>query len=173
MSAEKSSPASSKRKGKSFEDKIVDDVRELLYLDKYRCYRAGSSGSRTSIELTGDVSFTDPLKYRIIIECKYRKTLSLDDFFPVCSAEVCSWIEQNLEQKKRYINEFNVEPLSVIIASRPYMRNHYVIVENQGLDPTCYSIEQYMIFYNERLKRSFLMIAFRDIKKLLCKYVFD
>ena len=122
------SPISNKQRGKFFEEKIAKTYRDIFNLSKHECYRAGSSGARTTIEYNGDITFSDPIKYPIITECKYRKNLDINDIFPICNNEVNKWIEQALSQQGLYKKMFKKDPLTLIICGKPYMSNPWCIL---------------------------------------------
>lgn len=171
-------PNKNKARGKYFESKIVDAYRDTLNLNKLECYRSGSSGARTSLEITGDVSFNDPSTYSIITECKYRLDLTLDDLFPVLHSEVDQFIEQNSKQEILYIKSIQNdeifktnEMVSVIVIGRPHQKveNYYTLIMQIGslkfTDKPCvntysqYLSQQVQIVpfsvYLEELKRVF------------------
>lgn len=163
-----------KRRGKYFEDVIVKDYRKLFRLDKYQCYRAGSSGARTSIEYNGDVSFSNPEQYPLITECKYYRNLTLDHFFPGCCSFINKWLQQINNQKQHYIDRFNKIPLTIIVAGRPYDKHHHVIIENQDLEledlDVIAGIHQHMVFYSSKMKRNYIMTDYIYLERLLEYY---
>ena len=158
-------PNVNKRKGKYFEEKIAEDYRKFFKLDKTECYRSGSSGARTSIEYNGDISFSNPNKYRIITECKYYSDMILDHFFPVCHSYIDYWITQVEEEKSRYIQKYHEIPLSIIIAGRPYDKNYHVVIinDNINLDP----IKCKLTFYSKLHAREFILINYSDLSSIL------
>lgn len=160
-----------KRRGKYFEDVIVKDYRRIFRLDKYQCYRSGSSGARTTIEYNGDVSFNEPDKYPLITECKYYKNMTLDNFFPGCCSYINNWLQQINNQKHHYINNFNKVPLTIIVAGRPYDKHHHIVIENDDIEcedlDVVAGIHQYMIFYSSKMKRNYIMIDYIYLERLL------
>lgn len=125
-----------KTRGKYFEEKIVKEYRKYLGLSKLECYRSSSSGARTSLEVTGDISFNDPIRYPIITECKYRISISLDDLFPSVNNEIEKWITQNKSQIELFRKEFpdyNGKIYSSVIIGRPHQKveNYYTIITSQ------------------------------------------
>lgn len=159
-------PNANKRKGKYFEDKIANDYREIFKLDKLECYRSSNSGARTSIEYNGDITFKEPLKYNLITECKFYSTLELTHIFPVCNSYIDEWISQLINEKKHYINNFNKDPLAIIIASKPYLKFHYVIL----LEDKIKDIIPKITFYSNKHKKYFTMITYDNIELLFKKY---
>ena len=125
-----------KNRGKYFEEKIVKEYRKHLGLSKLECFRASSSGARTSLEITGDISFSDPLRHPIITECKYRMSISLDDLFPSVNNEIEKWISQNMDQIelfKKEFPEYNGKIFSSVIIGRPHQKveNYYTIITSK------------------------------------------
>lgn len=159
-----------KRRGKYFEDKIAEDYRSILHLDKTQCYRSGSSGARTSIEYNGDISFSDPEKYPIVTECKYYKSMILDHFFPVCQSYIDKWIEQVLEEQSHYYNKFNKEPLTIIIAGKPYDKNYHVLLINY------YNLHHshkssFIKLYSNVQKSYFILLNYSEIENLITEFL--
>lgn len=130
-------------------------------MNRHECFRAGSSGARTTIEYNGDITLADPIKYNIITECKYRLDITLDDLFPVLNSEVENWLEQSNEQIKLYNanlikqENYNV-PVSVIITGRPHMKveNYYTIIHQK---PDTVDFKQKIISYS-KISNSFIEI---------------
>ena len=155
-----------KRKGKYFEDKITKDYQILFNLNKIDCYRSSNSGARTSIEYNGDITFSDPIKYNLITECKFYKDLTLDHIFPICQSYIDNWLKQSEIEKEHYIKEFNKIPLSIIIASRPFNHNnHYVIITNNNFSLSS-NISEYIIFKSSKMNRSYILINYSNITLL-------
>ena len=146
-----------KARGKYFENKIVKLYQDWLNLNQYECYRAGSSGARTTIEFNGDISFADPLKYSIVTECKYYSNVILDHFFPVCNSYIDEWLKQLNEEKDRYIAQFNKVPLAVLIVGKPRNKNTYVIFEDTKIinDYLKNNFINYLQFSSLHLKRTY------------------
>lgn len=163
-----------KRRGKYFEDVIVKDYRKIFKLDKFQCYRAGSSGARTTIEYNGDVSFAEPDKYALITECKYYKTCDLDHFFPTCSAYIDKWLLQLDKEKNHYIEQFGLKirddmdgPLCILIVGKPYHKDHYLIIENEDLYPIIENTFTSIIrFYSSKMRRHYIMISYYNLEVL-------
>lgn len=170
------SPISNKQRGKFFEEKITTFYRKLFGLSKHQCFRAGSSGARTSIELTGDITFTDPEKYPIITECKYRKTFELYDFFPICNRDVEDWIEQSERQKKLYNSHFNnINPLLLLIVGKPYLSSPWVVILNdidRFKDSKIFHLN-HLTFTNKKINKQFIVLSLDDINEVFTfwKYI--
>ena len=118
-----------KQHGKYFENKVAEQLRIALNLSKHECYRASFSGARSTVEI-GDITFSDPVKYPFIVECKYYQSMKLDDFYPECRSYIKEWINQLHQEKDRYIKQFNNIPIALIVAGRPRLSNSYVLVDN-------------------------------------------
>ena len=161
-------PISNKQRGKYFENKITLDYQKLFKLDKTECYRAGSSGARTSIEYNGDISFSNPEKYPLITECKYYSKMTLDDFFPVCKSYIDKWLKQVYIEKDHYIKKYNKEPFVVIIAGRPYLNDHYVIILQENFK-YLKDIRAILKFYSESQKKQYNLISYSDLLKILAQ----
>lgn len=136
-----------KIRGNYYEEKIVKLYRKTLGLNQFECYRAGSSGARQTLEINGDISFSDPNSYPIITECKYRINLQERDLFPYISSQCQSWIDQTIEEKDRYIKYFNHQVLALLVMGRPYIKDDFVLIINapdnfpelEGSRMICYS----------------------------------
>ena len=158
-----------KRKGKYFEDKITKDYQTLFNLSKIECYRSSNSGARTSIEYNGDITFSDPIKYNLITECKFYKDIILDHIFPICQSYIDEWLKQSEVEKNHYIQQFNKIPLSIIIAGKPFNRNnHYVIITNDSI--TLSNISNYLIFRSSKMNRNYTLINYSDITLLFNQF---
>lgn len=158
-----------KRKGKYFEDKITKDYQTLFNLSKIECYRSSNSGARTSIEYNGDITFSDPIKYNLITECKFYKDIILDHIFPICQSYIDEWLKQSEVEKNHYIQQFNKIPLSIIIAGKPFNRNnHYVIITNDNI--TLSNISNYLIFRSSKMNRNYTLINYSDITLLFNQF---
>ena len=159
-------PNPNKARGKYFENKIVEAYRDTLNLSKLECYRSGSSGARTSLEITGDVSFNNPFKYQIITECKYRLSLDLDDLYPITSSEVDEFIEQNQKQEMLYIKNIPSEQvsktniISTIIMGRPHQKieKYYTLVTMMG--PMDFSDSCKIYTYSSYLNEKIIIVPF-------------
>ena len=117
----------SKQIGVTFENKIAMDLRSALNLSKFECYRAGSSGVR-AIEFA-DITFNDWRRYPILVECKKRASLSIDDLWPHPTKEVLGWIDQVTQARRKYETEFpNIEPLVLLCMTRTYLRTPYTMI---------------------------------------------
>ena len=160
-----------KQRGKYYEDKIVKIFQKIFNLNKHQLYRASFSGMRNTVELNGDLCFYDPEKYPLIVECKYYQNMILDHFFPICNSYIDKWLLQIQNEKRNYINAFNKEPLTIIIAGKPYNNNHHnVIIENQvileDLDEV-FGIKEYLKFFSNKLSRHYILLDFIYINRLL------
>ena len=127
-----------KSRGKYFEEKVVKEYRKTFNLSKVECYRASSSGARTTVEIQGDISFSDPIRYPIITECKYRISISPDDFFPIVNNEIEKWIDQNHNQInlfKKEFPDFKGNIYSSVIIGRPHQKveNYYTILTMENI----------------------------------------
>lgn len=150
-----------KARGKYFENKIVKLYQDWFKLNQYECYRAGSSGARTTIEFNGDISFADPLKYSIVTECKYYSNVLLDHFFPVCNNYIDEWLLQLNDERDRYVDQFNKIPLTLLVVGRPRNKNIYVTIQNNDENIDSYvktNFSAYLQFYSNSLKRKYTMI---------------
>ena len=150
---------SNKARGKYLENKITNSYRKIFNLNEFECYRAGSSGARTSIEYNGDISFSNPNKYNLITECKYYSNLILNDFFPNCNSFIEKWLAQINIEKQHYIDKFNKIPLTIIIASKPHGKYH-LIVENIEYIPN--ENISYIKFFSTNQNRSYYLIDFEQ-----------
>lgn len=168
-------PITNKQRGRYFEEKIVSEYRKLFKLQKFECYRAGASGARSSVELNGDVSFSQPEKYPLITECKYYQSMNLEDFYPVCNSYIEEWLTQVQEEKSRYMATFKREPLTIIVTSKPYQKLPYIIIENDLYDDLSffmddfidtYGIGCFVQFYSEKFKRYYMLISFNYVDRL-------
>ena len=160
-----------RQRGKYYEDKIVKIFQKIFNLNKHQLYRASFSGARNTVELNGDLCFYDPEKYPLIIECKYYSNMILDHFFPACNSYVDKWLQQIQQEKRNYIQTFNKEPLTIIIAGKPYNSNHHnVIIENEvileDLDEV-WGIKEYIKFFSNKLSRHYILLDFLYIERLL------
>lgn len=159
-------PNVNKRKGKYFEDKIAEDYRKIFNLSKLECYRSSNSGARLSLEYTGDITFKDPLRYNLITECKYYKDFSLEHVFPICQSYIEDWINQVFEERQHYKKQFHKSALSLIIASRPYLKHHYVILVSSESE----LIENKIRFYSKNHNQFFSLISYKDIIDLFKEF---
>lgn len=168
-----------KQRGKYFENKIVDAYRETLNVNKLECYRSGSSGARTSLEITGDISFSDPIKYKIITECKYRLDASLDDLFPNLNSESEKWIDQNTKQKSLFKQNVQIAevsensyPICSVIIGRPHqsVENYYTILLHGDFDS--YEFKQKIITYSKKNNKYFMVVPFSEYLNYL-KFIFN
>ena len=133
-----------KQHGKYFENKIAEQFRTALNLSKHECYRSSFSGARSTVEF-GDITFSDPVKYPFIIECKYYQSMKLDDFFPECKSYIKEWIKQLLQEKSRYIESFKKHPITLLVAGRPRLNDSYVLVEDYIDNQFLQHFNRYMI----------------------------
>lgn len=159
-------PNTNKIKGKYFEEKIAKDYRDILKLSKLDCYRSSNSGARESIEYTGDITFKDPLKYNLITECKYYSSLKLEHIYPICNSYIDEWINQVFKEREHYKSQFNKEPLSIIIASKPYLKDHYIIIVNDNDCFNQYDIIPKIVFYSKPNDRFFTLVSYSSIRLL-------
>ena len=125
-------PAKNKIRGNYFETKVVKILQGHFGLTDHECHRAQSSGNfRTEY---GDIYFKNQEKHPLIVECKYRKEISLDWFFPDFNPEVLSWVDQTRESEKKFKANFpSLSFLSILIAARPNQRDWYVVILNNSL----------------------------------------
>lgn len=122
-----------KIRGNYFETKIVKALQSHFNLTKHDCHRAQASGNFQTEY--GDIYFKDPKAYPLIVECKYRKEISLDWFFPDFNSEVLSWIAQIKESEKKFISDFpSLNFLSILIAARPNQRDWYIMILTNSLN---------------------------------------
>lgn len=169
-------PNRNKQRGKYFENKVAETMRSVLNLDKHQCYRSSFSGARTTVEF-GDITFSEPEKYPIIVECKYYQEMRLDDFFPKCNSYIEKWVEQVIQEKQRYVDSFNKIPLVVIIAGRPHLQDSYVLIENNlnelhlDLNAINEHFDKYIRCYSTKFNRTYLLISSIDLNTLINKYV--
>ena len=172
-------PNINKQRGKYFEEKVVAAYRQLLNLQKHECYRASFSGARSSVELNGDISFSQPEKYPVITECKYYQNMSLENFFPICNSYIDEWLEQVQEEKHKYMSKFIVEPLVLIVTSKPYQKSPFMIIENDLLSDAVvfmedlietFGINTFVQFYSEKFKRKYLLTDFQYIDRLFMAF---
>ncbi|SMG46527.1 putative PDDEXK endonuclease [Dethiosulfovibrio salsuginis] len=126
-------PAKNKIRGNYFETKVVKILQGHFGLNDHECHRAQSSGNfRTEY---GDIYFKDQERHPLIVECKYRKEISLDWFFPDFNPEVLSWVDQTRESEKKFKANFpSLSFLSILIAARPNQRDWYVVILNNSLN---------------------------------------
>ena len=161
-------PISNKQRGKYFEEKITSYYRKIFELSNLQCFRSGSSGARISIELTGDITFTDPKAYPIITECKYRKDINLTDFFPICNSEIDTWIEQSDRQYELFVTNIKeIKPLKVLIVGKPYLSIPWVVILNDidDINLTCSKVFQsnYLIFSSKKYDKRFLLTTLDNL----------
>lgn len=164
-------PISNKQRGKYFEEKITSYYRKIFELSNLQCFRSGSSGARTSIELTGDITFTDPITYPIITECKYRKDIDLTDFFPICNSEIDTWIEQSDRQYELLVaNVKEIKPLKVLIVGKPYLSTPWVVILNDindmNLTDSRVFKSNYLIFTSRKYNKRFLLTTLDNLKEI-------
>ena len=152
-----------KARGKYLENKITSSYREIFNLNEFECYRAGSSGARTSIEYNGDISFSNPKKYPRITECKYYSKMTLDDFFSTCNSYIEKWLAQINIEKEHYIKKFNIIPLTIITASKPHGKIH-IIIENIDYIPD--RTISHIKFKSEKQNRFYYIIDYNYIIEL-------
>ncbi|MDD4837187.1 MAG: hypothetical protein PHU72_08815 [Dethiosulfovibrio sp.] len=124
-------PAKNKIRGNYFETKVVKILQGHFGLNDHECHRAQSSGNfRTEY---GDIYFKDQERHPLIVECKYRKEISLDWFFPDFNSDVLSWVDQTRESEKKFKANFpSLSFLSILIAARPNQRDWYVVILNNS-----------------------------------------
>lgn len=161
-----------KTRGKYFEEKIVKEYRKYLGLSKLECYRASSSGARTSLEVMGDISFNDPMRYPIITECKYRISITPDDFFPIVNNEIDKWIDQNKSQIELFKKEFpdyNGKIYSSVIIGRPHQKveNYYTIITSKINNIFDLNLPRYRIISYSKNFGDILIVNFEQYLKFL------
>lgn len=164
-------PISNKQRGKYFEEKITSYYRKIFELSNLQCFRSGSSGARISIELTGDITFTDPKAYPIITECKYRKDIDLTDFFPICNSEIDTWIEQSDRQYELFVTNIKeIKPLKVLIVGKPYLSIPWVVILNDiddmNLTDSRVFKSNYLIFTSRKYNKRFLLTTLDNLKEI-------
>ncbi len=122
-----------KIRGNYFEAKIAKTFQNHFGLTDHECHRAQASGNfRTEY---GDIYFKNQERHPLIVECKYRKEISLDWFFPDFNPDVLSWVDQAKESEKKFKAKFpSLSFLSILIAARPNQRDGYVMILNNSLN---------------------------------------
>ena len=107
-------PSKAKRKGKWFESTVASMIAEAFSLTKNECHRATVSGI-TSWEY-GDIYIRD---MPLIVECKYHSTLDMRHLLQINNM-VKKWWDQLQAAVEKYKKDFNVEPLPLLVVSKPY-----------------------------------------------------
>ena len=108
-----------KAKGKYFESKIAEHIRNTLNLRENECVRSPNSGNG-EFEF-GDLFFTDPVKYPYVFECKFGYEWDLKALFPKLNKQLSKFLKQNQEAVDKYKKKMNMEPrFSGVILSKPY-----------------------------------------------------
>jgi hypothetical protein len=108
-----------KAKGKYFESKIASLICEGLNLDEYQCKRSPFSGNER-LEF-GDIYFSNPEKYGIIIECKFHNDWDMRSIWPTVGSKFLSFLDELYEAYNKYKHKFNREPIFAgVVFSKPY-----------------------------------------------------
>jgi len=108
-----------KAKGKYFESKIASLICEGLNLDEYQCKRSPFSGNER-LEF-GDIYFSNPEKYGIIIECKFHNDWDMRSIWPTVGSKFLSFLDELHEAYNKYKHKFNRDPIFAgVVFSKPY-----------------------------------------------------
>jgi len=157
-----------KERGKRFENKIANVIRECWGLRKDECHRAQSSGTFTS-------DYSDiiirPFEYKlphIIIECKYRnsKTLTYNKLLNPGNL-LDKFYEQIDEAGYKYLEEYETTPLKLITYGTPNMRPIVAIEETEFLH-----LQQYPETYNLQYHSNMFNTLTLFMKVRTLKFVF-
>ncbi len=126
-----------KERGKYFERKIVDTIREAFQLKKYECQRASSSG--TGEFEFGDIFFNDPEKYPYVFECKFGYDWELNTFFPETNTIILKFLEEAFMAGLKYRNKINKDPqLICVVLAKPRYKPLCIV-------PRCIAIDKPVI----------------------------
>jgi hypothetical protein len=112
----------SKQKGKRFESRVAELIREKWKLSKDECHRAQSSG-------TFEVDYSDiiirPRDYKqphVIIECKYRNPKTLTYSKVINPATFLDKVNnQLLQAKEKYRADYGITPIGLMVYASAYM----------------------------------------------------
>ena len=112
-------PSKQKAKGKYFEDRIAEHIKNTLNLRENECTRSPNSGNG-EFEF-GDIFFTDPLRYPYVLECKFGYDWDLKSLFPRLNKQLSKFLQQNNEAVEKYKSKMHQTPrFSGVILSKPY-----------------------------------------------------
>jgi len=113
-------PAKNKSRGKYFEDKIANEIRQALNLTKKEVHRNISSG--VALFESGDIWTPWPC----IIECKYYKTFEVRHIIEE-KDYIVRWLDEQVNKERlRFIQVYNKDPLCMLVIGRPYHPSYAV-----------------------------------------------
>lgn len=108
-----------KAKGKYFEDRIAEHIKNTLNLRENECTRSPNSGNG-EFEF-GDIFFTDPIRYPYVLECKFGYDWDLKSLFPKLNKQLSKFLKQNEDAVEKYKTKMHQTPrFSGVILSKPY-----------------------------------------------------
>jgi len=108
-----------KERGKYFETKTANCIRNCFGLKEYECRRAPNSGNG-EFEF-GDIFFTDPVKYPLVIECKWGYDWDFTTLFPETNKLVLNFLEKVYIARNKYINKFATAPYATgVVMAKPH-----------------------------------------------------
>lgn len=108
-----------KAKGKYFESKVAENIRNRLSLRENECVRSPNSGNG-EFEF-GDIFFTDPIKYPFILECKFGYDWDLKSLFPKLNKQLSKFLKQNNEAVDKYKQKMQMQPrFAGVVLAKPY-----------------------------------------------------
>jgi hypothetical protein len=153
-------PSKSKRKGKYFEEKISEILRNSWNINqKSKIHRALTSGTYDKVEYS-DIVFNLNPKPHIIVECKYRTTSNYTkDYLYLLkrlfeSKEFKEWITKLELSKKKYKDEFRVYPLSFIVFGVPN-KKPLAIIEYDELEKLLYLSDKLNVDFADEILHEF------------------
>lgn len=122
-------PSKQKSKGKYFENRVANLVREALGLEINECTRAPNSGNG-EFEF-GDVFFSDPKANPYIFECKFGYKWDFRSIFPKLSSNLIAFLDEMDGARTKMEKKFGITPkFAGVILSKPYWPT-YVLTKIQ------------------------------------------
>lgn len=115
-----------KDKGKYFENITVKHIRNIFHYNEFQCMRAPFSGNG-ELEF-GDIYFSNPTEYGMLIECKFHNDWNLKMVFPVVQKKILKIFKDELVPAVlKYNKKLNKYPdLFGLAITAPYDNIYFV-----------------------------------------------
>ena len=115
-----------KDKGKYFENLTVKHIRNIFNYNEFQCMRAPFSGNG-ELEF-GDIYFSNPVEYGMLIECKFHNDWNLKMVFPVVQKKILKIFKDEIEPAVlKYNKKLNKDPdLFGLAITAPYDNIYFV-----------------------------------------------
>jgi hypothetical protein len=114
-----------KQKGKYFEDVVAKKVSAYLNLKKHQCYRSPFSGNGP-FEY-GDIKFSDPSIYDMVLECKFHNNWDIRALYPNLGATIQDFVSEVFVAAEKYEHDWDKKPrFWGVVLSKPYYPIYYI-----------------------------------------------